>query len=54
MSHDDSSDPNLHIVADLDAFGVIVFQVRTFVNVHILTDLNTAQAMQSHAQGRAR
>jgi len=53
MGHDDGADSDLDIIANFDAFGVIVFQVRTFAYVDIFTDSDASQSMQSHAQSGA-
>jgi len=51
MGHDNCPDADLHIVANLDAFRVVVFQINFVTDEDVRSDLDTSPAVQAHAHG---
>jgi len=50
MGHDDCADPDLHIVANLDALRVVVFQINFVTDENVRSDLDPSPTVQEHPQ----
>jgi hypothetical protein len=50
VRHDDGSDTNLNVIANLDTFRMVILQVNSIANEHIFPNANSSPPVQSHTQ----